>query len=98
MDNPYHVIWSERSLRNALTIKRYLDDNFSYQEVRQFLQLLEDFETAVAHFPDLYPQSKKETELRRAVLNKHLSVFYTVRKDKIVVVAMQDNRQENPGL
>ncbi|PSR05563.1 MAG: hypothetical protein BRD50_00515 [Bacteroidetes bacterium SW_11_45_7] len=98
MDNPYNVNWSERSLRNALTIKRYLDDNFSYQEVRQFLQLLEDFETTVAHFPGLYPQSHNKPHLKMAVLNKNLSLFYTVRKDKIVVVAMQDNRQVNQGL
>ena len=98
MGKPYSVIWSERSLRNALAIKQYLSENFSDTEIRQFEKLLENFETVVAHFPDLYPQSQKQAQLRRAVLNKNLSVFYTVGQESVIVVAMQDNRQENPGL
>jgi hypothetical protein len=42
-------------------------------------------------FPTLYPENKK-LKIRKAVLSKVLSVYYTIRKNKIFVVAILDSR------
>ncbi len=90
------VQWTTRSLRNAQKIRKYLSTHFSEKEVNRFDELLRSFEKNVSNFPHLYPKSQKFPQLRRAVLHKFTSVFYTVRGTKIVVIAMQDNREKGP--
>lgn len=97
MTKPLNVEWTERSLKNAKSIKTYLLDQFTEKEAQDFESLLEDFERNVAIFPQLYPQSTKYPKLRRAVLHKFTSVFYSIKSTGIVVIAMQDNRQDKPG-
>lgn len=86
------ILWTERSLQNAISIKEYLISNFSSKEVDHFQAILQSFEIAVCIFPELYPQSSVRENVRRAVLSKVLSVYYRVRKGKIEVIALLDNR------
>ena len=72
--------------------------NFSQKEVENFELMVQDFERSTGQFPDLYPASIKYPELRKAVLNKRLTVYYKYGKNKIDVVAMKDNRQTDPNL
>jgi plasmid stabilization system protein ParE len=71
--------------------------NFGPHASLAFDELLRDFEKSVCHFPLLYNASEKHPEIRRAVMNPQLIVFYTLRNDAIVVVALQDTRAEKPG-
>ena len=66
-------------------------------EVLNFENLLRESEKNVSIFPRLYPQSQKHPNLRKAVLHRNTSVFYSNEKKKVIVVAIQDKRQENPG-
>ena len=86
------IVWTERSLQNAISIKEYLVSEFSAKEIDGFYSLLESFEIAVCAFPELYPESEVKKRVRRAVLSKVLSVFYRVKKNKIEVLAILDNR------
>lgn len=97
MANALKVEWTKRSLGNAKKIQAYLLGKFTEKEVQNFENLLEDFERTVSIFPQLYPQSEKYPKLRRAVLHKFTSVFYSIHENKIVIVAMQDNRQDKLG-
>ncbi len=51
------ILWTERSLQNAISIKEYLISIFSTKEVDRFYVILQSFEIAVCAFPELYPQS-----------------------------------------
>jgi plasmid stabilization system protein ParE len=97
MNSPLDVEWTNRSLSNAQNIRDYLTSEFSSKEVHHFEDLLRHFEDTVSIFPKIYPTSTKYPSLRRAVLHKLTSVFYTIRDDKIIVIAIQDNRQNAPG-
>jgi len=57
MGDIYKVIWTNRSLKNAINIKNYLSGRFSLKEVTNFEKLLKEFETIVSHFPTLYSRS-----------------------------------------
>lgn len=93
MDKSYEVQWSYRSLRNAVQIKKYLIRKFSQIEVQKFEGLLREFELTVSNFPTLYPESIIKKQLRRAVIHKHTTIYYLFSLDKVVVIAMKDNRQ-----
>ena len=62
----------------------------------QLRKLLKHFKKTVSIFPKIYPASTKYPSLRRAVLHKLTSVYYTIANDKIIVIAIQDNRQDTP--
>ncbi len=85
------IEYSAQSLSNALEIVAYLRAKFSQRETDNFHKSLNQFERLVRLFPTLYPESKK-IKLRRAVLSKALSVYYTIGKNKIYVIAILDNR------
>ena len=70
MDRPYRVEWTKRSLINAIAIKNYLIQKFTVKEVVKFEKLLRQFELTVSNFPTLYPGSKSQKLLRRAVIHK----------------------------
>jgi len=97
MDKPSEVVWTKRSLQNALSIKIYLTKKFSTKEVLKFETLLKQFELTVSNFPTLYPESQSQKNLRRAVIHKNTTVYYIFDKDKVTVIAMKDNRQEKAG-
>lgn len=86
------ILWTKRSLQNTISIKEYLISNFSSKEVDHFYAILQSFEIAVCAFPELYPQSSIQKDIRRAVLSKVLSAYYRVHKGKIEVIALSDNR------
>ncbi len=85
------VEYSAQSLDNAIEIATYLRNNFTQKEIDDFYRSLSDFEKTVSLFPTLYPKSPK-MKVRRAVLSKFLSVYYMIRKNKIAIVAILDNR------
>ena len=94
MDRPFEVEWTKRSLQNAIAKKGYLLTKFTKKEVSRFESLLRQFELTVSNFPNLYPESKNQKNLRRAVIHKNTTVYYLFDKDKMTVIAMKDNRQE----
>lgn len=89
---PIKVRWTSNSLENASAIKKYLSENFSQKEIDSFYLLLSSFENAISAFPNLYPETKKNSHIRRAVLSKVLSSFYRIKKTDIEVLAVLDNR------
>jgi hypothetical protein len=86
------IHWTDSSVSGSLSIKKYLLEEFSQREVDNFYKLLEAFEKIVLTFPRLYPKSIKNSKTHRAVLSKQLSVFYTVSKIQITVIAVLDTR------
>ena len=95
MDKPFEVEWTRKSLLNALSIKDYLANKFSKKEVLKFEKLLKQFELTVSNFPSLYPETQNPKLLRRAVIHKNTTIYYIFDKNKVVVIAMKDNRQKS---
>ncbi len=85
------VEYSKQSLGNAKEIVSYLQKKFTDKEVDKFYAALNDFEKIIVAYPTLYSESKKK-KIRKAVLSKELSVFYSIKKSKISIIAIFDNR------
>jgi len=92
------VIYSNQSLKNAREIVAYLNRKFSDKEINTFYKALNDFEKIISEYPTLYSESPKK-KIRRAVLSKVLSIYYSINNNKITIVAIIDNRwDENKSL
>lgn len=88
------IIYTSRSLTDALIIKNFILVKFTQREVDNFYKMLATFEKVVVAFPQLYPKSNKSQDVRRAVLSKQLSVFYKDSGKGIFIVAILDNRMD----
>ena len=60
------------------------------------MELLDGFEKTVTQFPEAFPVFKNHKTIRKAVLNRNLSVYYRIELDIIEIIAVLDNRQD-PG-
>lgn len=85
------IEYSKHSLNSTVEIVAYLRNKFSQKEIDAFYQTLEDVEKIISLYPTLYNQSNK-MKVRRAVLNKVLSVYYTSSESKISIIDIHDNR------
>ena len=85
------VEYSIQSLQNAREIVAYLKRKFTENEVSKFYQALDDFEKVISSYPTLYSESKKK-KIRRAVLSRVLSVYYSINENTISIIAILDNR------
>ena len=92
------IVWTEQSRQNAISIKSYLNSNFSPKEVDHFYAIIKSFEIAVCAFPRLYPLSPSSKKIRRAVLSKVLSAYYRINGNQIEVIALLDNRSDSSQL
>ncbi|MBB3057026.1 type II toxin-antitoxin system RelE/ParE family toxin [Mucilaginibacter gotjawali] len=92
---PHKIIYTQRSLANIRAIRSYLLYKFTQKEVDNLYRLINEFESVVAVFPQLYPLITGSKKVRRAVLSKQLSVFYTFSKDALRIAAILDNRMDN---
>ena len=91
-DSPLRIHYSENALANIREIKQYLLYHFTQREVENMYSLLYDFEDVVKVFPDLFPLIINSKKMRRAVMNKKLSVYYTYSKNAISIASVLDNR------
>ena len=87
----FTVEYSKQSVENAKEIVSYLQKKFTEKEVNNFYKALGDFEKIISLYPTLYSASQKK-RIRRAVLSKVLSVYYSINKNKISIIAIFDNR------
>ncbi len=88
----FNVVYTEEALLNMTQIRNFILLKFTQREVENFYKILFRFEDTVSVFPEIYPESFKGEDTRRAVLSKQLSVFYIVYKKQVSIVGMIDNR------
>jgi len=88
------VVYTDEAIANSLTIQNFILIKFTQREVENFYRMLASFERIVSTFPEIYPLTAKNQQIRRAVLSKQLSVFYTIIYNEISVVGMIDNRMD----
>jgi plasmid stabilization system protein ParE len=87
------IVLSPEAIKQLDLILDYLEKNWNEAVINQFLfRLVKDF-NIISEFPHSFPVSNKRKQLRKCVLSKQHSLFYIVRKNKIHIVSIFDNRQ-----
>jgi plasmid stabilization system protein ParE len=94
----YKLIWSEEAVSNLENILNYLGSNWSETENKNFKILLSKNLELISIFPTIFPKSEFAPNLRRAVLSKHISIFYKIIDEAIYIAYLFDNRQDIEGL
>ncbi|AWW28882.1 hypothetical protein DN752_01340 [Echinicola strongylocentroti] len=64
-----------------------------HHEVNDRLQSILEL---IVERPEIYPTSGKKKQVKRCVISKQTSLYYQIKKDKIELITLFDNRR-NPA-
>ena len=92
------VIWSSKARMTYFGILDYLEKNWAKKEIVQFIQKTEIVVRAIKRNPEIFPRSLKQTEIRKAIVDKNNSIFYQIDEKKIYLLTFFDNRQNPDSL
>lgn len=90
----YKIFWSDESLRNLGDILTYLETEWTEKEINKFKEKLGKQIDLIAQNPTLFPESQFHPNLRKAVLSKHNTVFYEIKKYEIHIAYLFSNRMD----
>lgn len=94
MEGICKIVWSKRALSDLDEIICYLQENWTEKEIRKFSQKLDHLLDILQSQPFLFPESGVICNTYRAVLSKHISIYYQVGKNEIHLITLFDNRQD----
>ena len=58
MGNGYNIEWSARAVRDLNQILKYLEENWSDKEIRNFIRKLDKRLNLISNFPRLFSEFK----------------------------------------
>ncbi|GAA0894643.1 hypothetical protein GCM10009122_43240 [Fulvivirga kasyanovii] len=88
------IEWSPRSKQDYLNLLNYLADKWGNKTIHKFNDRLQSILELISKRPEMYPSSGKRKQVRRCVINKQVSLYYQVKKDKIELITLFDNRKD----
>ncbi len=88
------IKWSKRADKSFDKIIEYLEDNWSENVVKAFVQKLYDFLELLSEFPEIGAMQYPEKSIRGFTLTKQVNVFYKIKADTIIILDFFDNRQD----
>lgn len=90
------IEWSPRSKQDYLNLLDYLTDKWGNKTIKKFNDRLQSILELISERPEIYPSSGKKKQVRRCVISRQTSLYYQVKKDKIELITLFDNRK-NPA-
>jgi plasmid stabilization system protein ParE len=94
----YKIIWTNEAINNLEEILNYLIERWSQKEVDNFKRKLSKQIELIGVFPKMFPQSKYNPKLRKAVLSKQTNIFYQIKNNTIYLVYIFVNSKDTEKL
>jgi len=88
------VVWTKKAEQDYYQQIDYLLDHWNVEVAESFIDSVFQTIAYISENPQLYA-STDIPQVRKAVVNKHVSIFYHVGMDKITLLRLWPNRQ-NP--
>ena len=88
------IVWSEEALSDYHQIIDYLLLEWSEKSARTFIDEVDSVLFLLQRQPELFPLSAVPA-VRRAVIRKQVTLYYTIRQEELVLVRIWNTKQ-NP--
>jgi len=88
------IFWSKRADTCFDSIITYLETNWGEHAVSLFVKKVYEFLEIISIFPEVGSIEKADLNIRGFVIVKQITIFYQVRKGKIIILNFYDNRQQ----
>ncbi len=87
------VIWSPQADYSFDEIIEYLNAEWSFKEVEQFVRNVLDITKHISTFPQMFPEFN-ERKIRKALINQNISLLYKVSNKQIELLTFWNNKQD----
>lgn len=94
MKSGYKIVWTSHALSELTQTLQYIDQHFSYREIKKLVQKIENTTELIAQNPKLFPKSEKKN-VHRAVIMRYNTLYYRIKQNHIEILSFFSNRQ-NP--
>lgn len=94
MKSGYRLLWSDHALEQLRQTFAYLEENFTERECRRLATRLDFTLRLIKQNPTSYPRSEHAGRVRRAVVNRHNTIYYRVSEKQIEILSFFSNRQD----
>src|SRR5687767_6633111 len=97
MKSGFKVFWTDHALAELDQTFQYLELNFSEKEIGRLANKIESVLSYISKQPNLYPESSQQPGVRRAVIARFNTLYYTVNieKNQVEILSFFANR-DNP--
>jgi plasmid stabilization system protein ParE len=93
MDSEYKFYWTDEAISNLESILDYLKSNWTQRKISNFKKKLGKQVRLIEQNPKLFPVSRYNSRLRKAVLSKQTTIFYELSGQMIYLVYLFNTRQ-----
>lgn len=93
----YPVTWSPEASDEYAELLKYIEEKWGIDSALNLLNDTDRIVDLLSSFPNMYPSSKKRG-IRIAVINKHTSLIYRTKNNKIELLHFWDNRRNPESL
>ena len=93
MRSTYKLIWSDEALEGLKHIFAYLECKFSEKDVNKFAQKFDKQLELILRNPKVFPLSPNSKTIRRSIVAKLTSIYYTIDDEAVKLVTIIDNRK-----
>jgi len=90
------VIWTVEAEDNLDELRDFLLQRWTNKEVFRMLQAIKACESIIAKHPEAFKESSLRPGCRLALAHPNLTMVYRYEAEQIVVVALFDNRADDP--
>ena len=87
------IVWTKTADKKFDKILDYLSKEWGENVTSSFVKKVYDFLDILSEFPEIGTIEHEEKEIRGFVIIKQVSIFYSIQKNKIIILNFFDNRQ-----
>ncbi|MBK9275082.1 MAG: type II toxin-antitoxin system RelE/ParE family toxin [Flavobacteriales bacterium] len=88
------VEWTARAERDLDRLYAFVIECWSQREADHLLDMVQEFEALIARWPNGFKRSQRNKHYRLGFVHRNTSAVYRVYRDRVVIVAMFDNRSD----
>ncbi|MBA6154398.1 type II toxin-antitoxin system RelE/ParE family toxin [Gelidibacter maritimus] len=96
MKSGYKILWTDHAISELKETIEYLENNWTEKEISKFVAKLDHTIELISKMPEIFPESFKKKNIRKAVVEKHNNLYYRINKNSIEIVSLFSNRK-NPN-
>lgn len=88
------IIWTPESERTFTENIEYLAESWLVKTIHKFIDRVDQAIENIADNPEKYPYHRKKDQVRRFVINKHITLYFKVYSDRIDLLTFWNTHQE----
>jgi len=86
------IKYSLRAIEEQIAILEYIVQKFGNSKANEVFQKMNQTLELISKNPEMYPESKRKSGLRKCVFSPQTSIYYRIKAEEIEVITLRPNR------